>query len=164
MTPGNVVTLAHDEAEVDVDEEEELMPEDLTPEQVKAKQKALMDAAVIGDADSKIVMERLKNDEDKDGGISALLGKFFLLLDPTGTVRRRLWTRADFMHIHAVSGGYFLFLGIPWLIYSHVRERVEKRARWAYSESALGLGLAALASGLAAPPDDSHAAPRSRPR
>ena len=128
MTPGNVVTLAHDEAEVDVDEEEELMPEDLTPEQVKAKQKALMDAAVIGDADSKIVMERLKNDEDKDGGISALLGRFFLLLDPTGTVRRRLWTRADFMHIHAVSGGYFLFLGIPWLIYSHVRDRVETRA------------------------------------
>ena len=36
MTPGNVVTLAHDEAEVDLDEEEELMPEDLTSEQVKA--------------------------------------------------------------------------------------------------------------------------------
>ena len=128
MTPGNVATLAHDEAEVDEEEDDELMPEDLTPEQVKANQKALMDAAVIGDANSKILMDRLKNDESQDGGVSALLGNLFLLIDPTGTVRRRLWTRADFMHIHAVSGGYFLFLGIPWLIYSHVRDRVETRA------------------------------------
>ena len=124
MTPGNVVG-PNDEADVEVGEEE-LMPEDLTPEQVKAKQKALMDAAVIGDAKSKITMDRLKNDEDNDGGLSEALGKFFLLLDPTGTVRRRLWTRADFMHIHAVSGGYSLFLGVPWLLYSHVLDRVKK--------------------------------------
>lgn len=133
MTPGNVVQGHHDEA---LEEEaEELMAEDLTPEQVKAKQKALMDAAVIGDASSKIVMDRLKNDEDNDGGLSEAFGKFLLVLDPTGTVRRRLWTRADFMHIHAVTGGYFLFLGIPWLIYSHVLDRVGKphamgRAYW----------------------------------
>jgi len=124
MTPGNVVT-PNDHAEVEEDEEEELMPEDLTPEQVKAKQKALMDAAVIGDANSKIDMDRLKNDEDNDGGLSEAFGKFLLVLDPTGTVRRRLWTRADFMHIHAVSGGYFLFLGIPWLIYSHITNALD---------------------------------------
>ena len=129
MTPGNVVT-PNDHAEVEEEEEEELMPEDLTPEQVKAKQKALMDAAVIGDANSKIDMDRLKNDEDNDGGLSEAFGKFLLVLDPTGTVRRRLWTRADFMHIHAISGGYFLFLGIPWLIYSHVLDRVEKYTPW----------------------------------
>jgi len=93
---------------------------DETPEEKKARVKAGMDAAVIGDADSKIVMERLKNAEDNSGGITALLGSFLLFLDPTGTVRRRLWTRADFGHIHAVSGAYFLFLGIPWLIYSHI--------------------------------------------
>ena len=122
MTPGNVVA-PHDEVDVEEDEEE-LMPEDLTPEEVKAKQKALMDAAVIGDANSKITMDRLKNDEDNDGGLSEAFGKFLLVLDPTGTVRRRLWTRADFMHIHAVSGGYFLFLGIPWLVYSHVPGQV----------------------------------------
>jgi len=124
MTPGNVVT-PNDHAEVEEDEEEELMPEDLTPEQVKAKQKALMDAAVIGDANSKIDMDRLKNDEDNDGGLSEAFGKFLLVLDPTGTVRRRLWTRADFMHIHAISGGYFLFLGIPWLIYSHISNALD---------------------------------------
>ena len=153
MTPGNVVTLAHDEAEVDLDEEEELMPEDLTPEQIKAKQKELMDAAVIGDADSKIVMERLKNDEDKDGGISALLGRFFLLLDPTGTVRRRLWTRADFMHIHAVSGGYFLFLGIPWLIYSHIVNALDTSVPMQTSSWFLtSLLLAGLINALSAVP------------
>ena len=68
---------------------------------------------------SGVVMDKLKGEEDNDGGISQLLGTFLLKLDPTGTVRRRLWTRADFMHIHAVSGAYFLFLGIPWLVYSH---------------------------------------------
>merc|ERR1712129_560945 len=52
-----------------------------TPEQVKAKQKALMDAAVIGDASSKIVMDRLKNDEDNDGGLSEAFGKFLLPFD-----------------------------------------------------------------------------------
>merc|ERR1712050_696159 len=62
----------------------------------------------------------LKNQEDNSGGLTALFGSFFSLLDQSGTVRRRLWTRADFMHIHAVTGAYFLFLGIPWLIYSHI--------------------------------------------
>mgnify|MGYP004227675863 CR=1 FL=1 len=123
MTPGQVVQYHDDEEE----EDDDLELKDLTPEEITAKQKALMDAAVIGDANSKIVMDRLKNDEDNDGGISAALGKFLLVLDPTGTVRRRLWTRADFMHIHAVTGAYFLFLGIPWLIYSHVVGWVETR-------------------------------------
>merc|ERR1719443_2269510 len=79
-----------------------------------------MDAAVIGDASSSVIMERLKNDEDNDGGLSQLFGSFLTFLDPTGTVRKRLWTRADFMHIHAVTGAYFLFLGIPWLLFSHI--------------------------------------------
>eukprot|EP00900_Chrysochromulina_parva_P001480 jgi/Chrpa1/11332/Chrysochromulina_OHIO_Genome00016952-RA len=94
--------------------------EDETSQQRKARVKAKMDAALIGDASSTVVMERLKAAEDQDGGVSQLLGRFLLLLDPSGIVRRRLWTRADFMHIHAVSGAYFLFLGIPWLFYSHI--------------------------------------------
>jgi len=85
-----------------------------------ARVKAEMDAAIIGDAQSNVLMERLKNDEDNDGGVSELFGNFLTFLDPSGIVRRRLWTRADFMHIHAVTGAYFLFLGIPWLVYSHV--------------------------------------------
>jgi len=70
-------------------------------------------------------MERLKNAEDADGGLSALLGSFLTTLDPSGTVRRRLWTRADYKHIHAVSGAYFLFLGIPWLVYSHIANALD---------------------------------------
>ena len=71
------------------------------------------------DNSSTLVMERLKGLEDTDAGLSMLLGSFLNFLDSSGTVRRRLWTRADFMHIHAVSGAYFLFLGIPWLVFSH---------------------------------------------
>ena len=48
--------------------------------------KAEMDAAVIGDAESAVLMERLKNAEDADGGVSALLGSFLTFLDPSGTV------------------------------------------------------------------------------
>ena len=102
------------------EEEEEVDPESLSEEERAVLVKAEMDAAVVGDAKSAIAMERLKNDEDMDGGISAVLGSFLTLLDPSGIVRRRLWTRADFMHIHAVSGAYFLFLGLPWLVYSHI--------------------------------------------
>ena len=47
------------------------------------------------------------------GGVAELRGSFLNVLDPTGTVRRRLWTRADFMHIHAVSGAYFLSRQLP---------------------------------------------------
>ena len=42
-----------------------------------------------------------------------------LVIDSSGTIRRRLWTKADFMHIHAVSGTYFLAVGMAWLVYSH---------------------------------------------
>ena len=71
------------------------------------------------DNSSTLVMERLKGLEDTDAGLSMLLGSFLNFLDSSGTVRRRLWYRAYFMHIHAVSGAYFLFLGIPWLVFSH---------------------------------------------
>merc|ERR1719316_1750104 len=118
MGPATVVGTEPREEHQQHDKEEDEV--ELTAEERRKMVKAEMDAAVIGDADSKVVMERLKNAEDDDGGISALLGSFLNVLDPTGTVRRRLWTRADFMHIHAVSGAYFLFLGIPWLIYSHI--------------------------------------------
>merc|ERR1719316_1683663 len=118
MGPATVVGTEPREEHQQHDKEEDEV--ELTAEERRKMVKAEMDAAVIGDADSKVVMERLKNAEDDDGGISALLGSFLNVLDPTGTVRRRLWTRADFMHIHSVSGAYFLFLGIPWLIYSHI--------------------------------------------
>jgi len=119
MVPGQIVDMdeAAAAAEEPVVEEQEV---EETDEQRKTRIKAEMDAAVIGDAKSKVQMERLKNQEDDDGGVAQLLGEFLNVLDSTGTVRRRLWTRADFMHIHAVSGAYFLFLGIPWLLYSHV--------------------------------------------
>jgi len=113
MAPATVVNGGGPEPPEDEEEE-------LSAEERQVLVKAEMDAAVIGDASSAVAMERLKNDEDTDGGISALLGSFLNVLDPSGIVRRRLWTRADFMHIHAVSGGYFLFLGLPWLLYSHV--------------------------------------------
>ena len=117
MVPGQI--MAPEEA---VEEEAATEQEDVeeTPQEKAARVKAEMDAAIIGDAKSSIGMERLKNDEDNDGGLSALFGSFLNVLDPTGTVRRRLWTRADFGHIHAITGAYFLFLGIPWLLFSHV--------------------------------------------
>lgn len=43
-----------------------------------------------------------------------------LAIDATGTVRRRLWTKADFLHLHAVSGTWFLIIGPAWLVYSHI--------------------------------------------
>ena len=68
--------------------------------------------------DFELEIEKLKNTEDFDGlgravgdAIGAVCGK---------TVRTRLWTKADFMHIHAVTGGWFLFVGIPWLVVSHL--------------------------------------------
>ena len=125
MVPGNLVNSAEQEEEEGeeiggFEEAEEVLPEGLSDAERQAIVRSKMDAAVIGDASSAVAMERLKNAEDNDGGVSALLGSFLSFLDPSGIVRRRLWTRADFMHIHAVSGAYFLFLGIPWLLYSHV--------------------------------------------
>ena len=112
-----------------------------------------MDAAVIGDANSKVLMDRLKSDEDQDGGLSALFGSFLTFLDPSGIVRRRLWTRADFMHIHAVTGGYFLFLGIPWLVYSHITNALDTSVPMQTSSWFLtSLLLAGLINALSAVP------------
>ena len=150
MVPGNIVdssaAAAAEEAEAEAMVEE-------TDEQRKVRVKAEMDAAVIGDASSKIQMERLKSEEDNDGGVSELLGSFLTVLDPSGTVRRRLWTRADFMHIHAVTGGYFLFLGIPWLLYSHVVNALDTSVPMQTSSWFLtSLLLAGLVNALSAVP------------
>jgi len=134
-------------------EEASVVVLDETEDERRARVKAEMDAAVIGDANSKVVMERLKGQEDDDGGLAALLGSFLVFLDPTGTVRRRLWTRADFMHIHAVSGAYFLFLGIPWLVYSHVTNALDTSVPMATSGPFLtSLLVAGLVNALSAVP------------
>jgi len=125
----------------------------LSEEERRTLVKAQMDAAVIGDANSMIGMERLKAVEDNDGGLSSLLGSFLNLLDPSGTVRRRLWTRADFMHIHAVTGAYFLFLGCPWLIYSHIVNALDTSVPMQTSSWFLtSLLLAGLINALSAVP------------
>jgi len=150
MSPGQIVDSSL--------QEEEQVPAAVDPdaesdEQRRARVQAEMDAAVIGDAASSIAMERLKNEEDDDGGLSTLLGSFLTLLDPTGTVRRRLWTRADFVHIHAVSGAYFLFLGIPWLLYSHVVNALDTSVPMQTSSWFLtSLLLAGLVNALSAVP------------
>lgn len=59
----------------------------------------------------------LKKVEDK---ADSPFAEALLAIDSTGTIRRRLWTKADFMHIHAITGTYFLALGMAWLLYSHV--------------------------------------------
>ena len=100
-----------------------------------------------------VVMERLKNLENTDGGLANVLGSFFNLLDPSGVVRKRLWTRADFMHIHAVSGGYFLFLGIPWLLYSHLTNYLDPSVPMQTSSGFLStLLVAGLVNALSAIP------------
>jgi len=112
-----------------------------------------MNTAVVGDAKSDVVMERLKNRQDKDGGLSGVFGSFLSLLDPSGKVRRRLWTRADFMHIHAVSGAYFLGLGFLWLIYSHVTNSFDTSAPMMTNSWFLrSLLLAGLVNALSAVP------------
>jgi len=78
---------------------------------------------------SPILMERLKNIEDF-GGISILLEKTL-----GKKVKQRLWTKADFAHIHAISGGIYLFAGIPWTIYTTARHFSEGGAEAAMSEN-----------------------------
>ena len=151
MVPGAIVDSGGgpglEPPEPEEDEENE------TKEERAARVKAEMDAAVIGDANSAVAMDRLKADEDNDGGVSELLGSFLNVLDPTGTVRRRLWTRADFMHIHAVTGAYFLFLGIPWLVYSHVVNALDTSVPMETSSWFLtSLLLAGLVNALSAVP------------
>ena len=70
-------------------------------------------------------MARLRGLEDTDSGLSSVLGSVLTRADPSGSVRRRLWTRADFMHVHAVSGAYFLGAGLLWLLYSHIMGALE---------------------------------------
>jgi len=155
MSPGAIVNgVPAEEEEAPVVAEEAPVDMDSLPEEERrALVKAQMDAAVIGDANSKIGMERLKSAEDDDGGLSALLGSFLNVLDPSGTVRRRLWTRADFGHIHAVSGAYFLFLGIPWLLYSHVVNALDTSVPMQTSSWFLtSLLLAGLVNALSAVP------------
>ena len=158
MSPGTLVNSEEqrqEEAAVAVavvDKEEEDL-DSLSAEERTARVKAEMDAAVIGDANSKVVMEQLKSQEDNDGGLSDVLGKFLLFLDPSGIVRRRLWTRADFMHIHAVSGAYFLFLGIPWLAWSHISNAMDTSVPMETSSWFLtSLLLAGLVNALSAVP------------
>jgi len=155
MVPGQMVDSSTDsEVGAAAEAAEEVV--DLaneTEEARKARVKAEMDAAVIGDSRSSIAMERLKNEEDDDGGLSSVLGSFLNVLDPSGTVRRRLWTRADFMHVHAVSGAYFLFLGIPWLFWSHISNALDtsvptETSSWFLSS----LLLAGLVNALSAVP------------
>ena len=63
-----------------------------------------------------LAMETLKAQEDISRGIAGLAGDLLNSLDPSGVVRKRLWTRADFMHVHAVSGAYFMLVGFLWLL------------------------------------------------
>jgi len=156
MAPAEVVNSVRseeEEEEIGFEEGLSVAVANETDEERMARVKAEMDAAIIGDASSKIAMERLKNEEDQDGGLSALLGSFLNVLDPSGIVRRRLWTRADFMHIHAVTGAYFLFLGIPWLIYSHVMNALDTSVPMETSGPFLtSLLLAGLINALSAVP------------
>jgi len=78
---------------------------------------------------SPILMERLKNIEDF-GGLSVLLEKTL-----GKKVKQRLWTKADFAHIHAVSGAIYLFIGIPWTIYTTIRHFSEGGTDAAMSEN-----------------------------
>jgi len=160
MVPGPIVDSREEVEEEEVGASEEMLSGDeaammdsLSVEERKAMVKKQMDAAVIGDVSSKVAMERLKAVEDNDGGLSSLLGSFLNLLDPSGTVRRRLWTRADFMHIHAVTGAYFLFLGCPWLIYSHIVNALDTSVPMQTSSWFLtSLLLAGLINALSAVP------------
>jgi len=152
MVPGQMVDSST-KLEAAEAADEAFDPDNETEEERKTRMKAEMDAAVIGDSKSSIAMERLKNEEDVDGGLSSVLGSFLNVLDPTGTVRRRLWTRADFMHIHAVSGAYFLFLGIPWLVWSHISNALDTSVPMQTSSWFLSsLLLAGLVNALSAVP------------
>ena len=104
-------------------------------------------------ASSTVTMDRLKAAEDESGGLSSIGASFLTLVDPSGAARRRLWTKADFLHLHAVSGGYFIFLGLPWLIWSHVVSCLDtsiamERSSWFLAS----LMLAGLLNALSAIP------------
>jgi len=109
MAPAQVVgheETTEEKAEVEKDVDEEAPVDYETEIEEKGKK-------------SEVEMDKLKSLEDQDDGLASIGAKFLTWLDSTGKVRRRLWTRADYMHIHAVTGAYFLGAGIPWLLYSH---------------------------------------------
>mmetsp|Transcript_3248 Transcript_3248/g.9616 ORF Transcript_3248/g.9616 Transcript_3248/m.9616 type:complete len:420 (-) Transcript_3248:44-1303(-) len=76
-------------------------------------------AAAPAPAREVVFMEALKETVDGEG-LAGTVGDGIALVFGD-TVRRRLWTRADYAHIHAVSGAYFLVLGFLWLIASHAQ-------------------------------------------
>ena len=83
----------------------------------------LVDEAVLLEApNTTLVMERLKGLGDVDGlggavgdGLEVVFGS---------KVRRRLWTKADRLHVHAVSGTIFLVGGGAWLLASLMQRDV----------------------------------------
>ena len=100
-------------------------------EEMDAYDEEMIDKATT----SGLAMDKLKATEDMDAGLAAIGALILTLIDSTGSVRRRLWTKADALHLHAVSGSYFLALGMPWLLYSHVSDAMDvtvpmERSSW----------------------------------
>jgi len=67
--------------------------------------------------EDEVFMDALKEAVDVEG-LAGIAGDGIALIFGD-TVRRRLWTRADYAHIHALSGAYFMVLGFLWLFTSH---------------------------------------------
>lgn len=67
--------------------------------------------------EDEVFMDALKEAVDVEGLAGSVGDGIALVFGDT--VRRRLWTRADYAHIHAVSGAYFMVLGFLWLFTSH---------------------------------------------
>ena len=49
---------------------------------------------------SGLAMDKLKATEDMDAGLAAIGAQILTQIDPSGSVRRRLWTKADALHLH----------------------------------------------------------------
>lgn len=64
-----------------------------------------------------VVMDLMKARPDLSAGVSGAIGSGIALAFGE-KARRKLWTRADWMHAHAVSGAYFLVGGFAWLAVS----------------------------------------------
>jgi len=76
------------------------------------------DACGEEDIEPVVEMDILKEIVDTSEGLAGLTGGAIGAVFGD-TVRRRLWTKADYAHIHAVSGAYFLGVGFLWLLTSH---------------------------------------------
>ena len=68
-----------------------------------------------------LTMRQRKDVEDLADGAARVVGDAIALAFGRKT-RRLLWTKADFAHIHAVSGAGFLGLGFAWLVASFASE------------------------------------------